>query len=68
MADEHTSGQREHMRRLVAKLGRNQDAVCAAYADAERSGLVMRAKNTTGHSPEEYALALWRDGERKGWL
>jgi hypothetical protein len=68
MVDEPTYGQREYMRKLVASMGRNQDAVCAAYAQAERDGLVERANNITGHSPEDYALALWRDGDRKGWL
>lgn len=68
MGDDPTYGQREYMRHLVAKLGRNQDTVCAAYADGERLGLVDRKKNSTGHSPEGYAVALWRDGERKGWL
>lgn len=68
MADETTYGQREYMRRLVASLGRNQNAACAAYADAERKGLVVRAKNTSGITSEQYALALWRDGQRKGWL
>jgi hypothetical protein len=68
MVDEPTYGQREYMRKLVASMGRNQDAVCAAYAQAERDGLVERAKNITGHRPEDYAIALWRDGDRKGWL
>lgn len=68
MADQTTYGQRDYMRRLVASLGRSQTAVCTAYARAERNGLVVRANNTTGLTSEQYALALWRDGERKGWL
>lgn len=38
------------------------------YAEAERDGQVRRIKNASGKTPEEYALALWRDGDIKGWL
>jgi hypothetical protein len=68
MADETAYGQRAFMRNLVKSFGRDQYQVCAAYAEAERDGLVGRIKNTSGKTPEEYALALWRDGEKKGWL
>jgi hypothetical protein len=68
MADETEYGQRAFMRKLVKSLGRDQHEVCAAYAEAERDGQVRRKKNVNGKTPEEYALALWRDGEKKGWL
>jgi hypothetical protein len=68
MADETEFGQRAFMRNLVKSFGRDQYEVCAAYAEAERDGQVRRIKNASGKTPEEYALALWRDGEKKGWL
>jgi len=61
-------GQRELMRKLVARIGRDEDAVCAAYADAESYGDVIRKSNVHDRTPEEYARALWRDAEKKGWI
>ena len=61
-------GQREYMRILVNELGRNRSAVCASYAKAERDKLVVRKNNTHGKTPEDYALALWNDGDKKGWF
>lgn len=61
-------GQRDYMRGLVAKLGRNKDAVCAAYATAELDGSVVRSRIDHSISSAAYAEALWRDGDRKGWL
>jgi hypothetical protein len=60
--------QRDLIRRLVAEHGRNKDRVCTEYAAAERSGQVQRKSNPKGLSPEQYAEALWYDGERKGWF
>jgi hypothetical protein len=60
--------QREMMRRLVSKHGRNPDVVCREYAKAEQRGDVERRSDKYGISPEGYARALYRDGERKGWL
>ena len=57
------------MRKLVAELGANRSAVCAAYAQAERDGMVPRKRNSSKHSPDEYAVRLWLDGTgKKGWL
>jgi hypothetical protein len=53
---------------LVASLGPDREAVCAAYAEAEEDGEVFRRSNRLNKSPQDYALALWRDGEKKGWL
>ncbi len=61
-------GQREFMRGLVKQLGHNQKLVCASYSQAERDGIVERRNNTTGLSAENYAIALWKDGLKKGWL
>lgn len=56
------------MRDLVARYGRDRAKVCAAYAAAEREGRAPRLKNKSAKSPEEYAEALWRDGDRRGWF
>jgi hypothetical protein len=68
MQNKRPYGQRELMRKLVATIGRNEDAVCAAYADAEADGNVARKSNAHNRTPEEYARALWRDAVKKGWL
>ena len=60
--------QRDYMRELLVQFGSDRDKVCATYAQAERDGVVSRKKNTTGTSPEGYAIALWKDGARRGWL
>jgi hypothetical protein len=60
--------QRELMRRLVAKLGKNADAVCRTYAAAEKAGQIERRRDKYGLSPEQYAQALWRDAQRRGWI
>jgi hypothetical protein len=60
--------QRETMRRLIATYGHDEAKVCAAYAAAERAGLVARRRNSHNLSAIEYAHALWHDGVRKGWF
>jgi hypothetical protein len=60
--------QRDVMRQLIKKYGRNEDAVCRSYALAESRGEVPRYSNKYNLSPEQYARALYRDGERKGWF
>lgn len=56
------------MNELVAKLGADEEKVCAAYAAAEKHGEVLRGSNINGKTPEQYARALWKDGINKGWL
>ncbi|HEX7929632.1 MAG TPA: hypothetical protein VF470_01805 [Sphingomicrobium sp.] len=60
--------QREYMRQLVTKHGADQKKVCAAYAKAEREGLVKRSRDEHDTSPEVYADELWRDAQRWDWL
>jgi len=60
--------QREMMRRLIARYGRDRDRIIKAYADAERRGDVPRKSNKYDLSPESYAAALFRDGVRRGWI
>lgn len=60
--------QRDYMRKLLVELGQDKEVVCAAYAQAEREGTVPRNRDSHDTAPEDYAVALWRDGQRKGWL
>lgn len=58
----------DFMRELVAKHGRKPETVCPLYAQAEREGIVQRKSNKHALSPEQYAVRLYRDGDRKGWF
>ena len=62
--------QRDMMRKLLIQLGYDERSVCAAYAQAERDGLVQRLRNKCGFTPEGYATAVWRDGHRSSgpWI
>ena len=60
--------QREEMRQLFRLLGGDKEAVIEAYANAERTGEVSRLRNASGFGTQQYARALWNDGEKKGWL
>ena len=60
--------QRDFMRNLYKRLGGDRDQVVAAYAAAERSGNVARARNSRGINADEYARRLWNDGVLLGWL
>ena len=62
------ASQRDFMRSLVADLGDDKQAVCHAYAKAERYGMVLRPPNESAATPEQFAFALWNDGQAKGWL
>lgn len=60
--------QRDYMRKLFVELDGDKNRTCAAYAQAERDGIVTRNRNTHNMAPEDYAVALWEDGVKKGWL
>jgi hypothetical protein len=60
--------QTELMRLLNLRIGRDRDAVCEEYARAEERGEVLRKSNKNGLTASQYARALYRDGERKGWF
>lgn len=64
----NTAKQRDYMRRLFVEMDGNMSKACAAYARAERDGIVARSRNTHDMTPEDYAKALWNDGVKKGWL
>jgi DNA-binding transcriptional regulator YhcF (GntR family) len=56
------------MRQLVAEHGRKPETVCRLYAQAERDGRVQRKSNKHSISPDQYAVRLYQDGDRKGWF
>lgn len=60
--------QRDYMRRLFVEFDGDKSKVSAAYAQAERDGIVARSRNTHETVPDDYAAALWEDGVAKGWL
>ena len=60
--------QTDKMRELVADYGMDEGKVCAAYARAEELGEVSRKRNKNRISADHYAVLLWKDGIRKGWL
>ncbi len=73
MPEKREYGQREYMRVLYQKHKGNEAQVCAAYAQAERDGIVHRKKTKHYKTSEIYAAALWydahrKDGKRKPWL
>ena len=71
MADEpdpKPPSQRTMMRSLARQFEFDREKTCKAFADALRDGKVQRGRNARDSSHEVYAVALWGDGERKGWL
>lgn len=62
------ASQRDCMRKLFVEFAGDKGRTCAAYAQAERNGIVIRNRNTRNMAPEDYAAALWEDGVKKGWL
>jgi hypothetical protein len=62
----HQSPQQELMRHFYRTIGPDKQAVCAAYAKAERDGLVGRIRNVNGLTPEQYASRLWSDVKCRG--
>ena len=60
--------QTDLMRALILEYGRDSETVCKHYAIAEERGEVLRKSNKNGLTAEQYARALYRDGERRGWF
>lgn len=66
--------QQDYMKSAYHLFKGDKEAVCNAYAEAEKAGTVPRFRNKNNTSPEAYARALWRDGHRlrsgktKGWI
>lgn len=60
--------QRDYMRMLAKKFGRdNRKKIVAYYAKAEMEGKVHRKRGTKDKSPIEYGFALYADMITKGW-
>lgn len=60
--------QRDVMREIWERCGRNDTCAEREYAAAEQRGVVRRIRNAYAISAEAYARALIRDGKTKGWL
>lgn len=60
--------QRSLMIEIWNSTNRNVLLASLEYAKAEQIGKVGRKKNINSISAEKYALALVRDGLKKGWL
>ena len=61
-------GQRVHMCSLFKKHEGNKTKVCTEFAQAVHDGLVTHKSNLNRITKEQYTLALWYDGAKKGWL
>ena len=65
---DQTMQQRDMMRQLYKAFPGDNHRVVDEYAAAEMRGEVKRGKNKNHLRPAEYALQLWQDGTRKGWI
>lgn len=62
------TSQRDTLRQLVQRFGKNEGRLIQEYAAAEKSGLVRRESNAYNLTPEEYAARLIADARKKGWI
>lgn len=62
------SPQQRLMQHLFRTLGGAPDAVCLAYAEAEREGKVPRPCGAEFMTPGTHAHLLLQEGELRGWL
>ncbi|GJG87331.1 hypothetical protein tb265_25120 [Gemmatimonadetes bacterium T265] len=60
--------QRDVMRRIWDRCGRDAESAVREYAAAEGRGDVVRRRNVQGTESEAYARALLADARQKGWL
>jgi hypothetical protein len=60
--------QRDAMRHALSQARGQGSVAVRLYVELETKGLVRRDRNRSGLSRDEYAWALLRDGQRKGWL
>lgn len=68
MGQPRKRSEHEMMLRLLKQFGADKTKVCRAFAKAEREGLVLSHRRVDQKTPEEYAEAVWRDGEYRAWL
>jgi len=59
--------QREVFKSLIKEYGWRKEIVVRKYAELESRGIVRRRKDGNNFSPLQYADALYRDAEKKGW-
>lgn len=62
------TSQRDMLRRLAERFGRNEERLIQEYAAAEKRREVHRSSNEYGISAEEYAARLVADARKKGWI
>jgi hypothetical protein len=67
-ARQKPASQRAVMRALYKRWGNQPERLIREYAQAESRGEVIRKNNKSDLTPDEYARALLKDAERKGWL
>jgi hypothetical protein len=60
--------QRDKMRELFRKFGKDVDLVVKKYADAEQRGDVTRRRNSHGLNSHNYGVRLLADGIKKKWI
>ena len=60
--------QRDKMRELFQKFGKDPDLVVEKYADAEQRGDVTRKRNSHDLTSHNYAVRLLADGIKKKWI
>lgn len=56
------------MRELVRRHKGDEQRIISAYAEAEERGEVVRESNRHNIPAREYAIRLFSDGRRKGWI
>lgn len=61
------ASQRECMRAMVRRYGKDKDKCIRGYAKAEMKGEVFRKRNKSGRTPWQYAFQLYHDMLAKGW-
>ena len=60
--------QRDKMRELFRKFGKDPDLVVEKYANAEWQGDVTRKRNSHGLTSHNYGVRLLADGIKKKWI
>ena len=56
------------MRELFRLYNQDEAEIVAAYAEAEQRGDVIRRRDSQGLTSAQYAMRLFWDGIRKGWI
>ena len=60
--------QRDKMKELFQRFGKNHDLIVENYADAEQRGHVIRKRNSHRLTAHNYAARLLADGIKKKWI